>query len=527
MKVLFLITTVRSKVHAHHATGFLSAMLKQHGHETDYLELAQVDTQIIRQKIEEFKPQVIAASTVMQQMPYISRAINYVKNAFPNIKIILGGTHPMLQPDCIHDIHGVDALCVGEGEQPLIDFVHAVQEGEEFVSISNLRVRTQDGEILDTPKDYAVTEEDLASFPFQDRDVFPVLRNSRHRERLPFNLRVLWGRGCPYACSYCAVPTLRKVLKEPMKASGAKWVRYPPVETCIEEVEYLSDRWDINTYVIDDDVLTTRKDWILELAEKYPSHLKDKLRFEANLRVESIDMESMAALKDMGCGLLKFGLENGNYKIRRSILKRPITDEKIVEVFDWSRKLGIPTHTFNMVGVPNETKETVRETIQLNQKIKPSRVQVTLFYPYSGVPLGSKVRSNDKGIGVKAVARETTSYFDRATVELENMTLRQTERAARWFKYNIYKKYNKDAARNELKKAVRSEVRSYTSPVIDAFAKVIWARASKESFKKIDQLCGGRMSRRTEVLQVETMGSDGVVPEVQYDIEEMSQEQTI
>ena len=56
MKVLFLITTVRSKVHAHHATGFLSAMLKQHGHETDYLELAQVDTQIIRQKIEEFKP---------------------------------------------------------------------------------------------------------------------------------------------------------------------------------------------------------------------------------------------------------------------------------------------------------------------------------------------------------------------------------------------------------------------------------------------------------------------------------------
>jgi anaerobic magnesium-protoporphyrin IX monomethyl ester cyclase len=520
MRILFLLTTVRSKVHAHHATGFLSAMLKQHGHETDYLELPQVNFSLIREKIEHFKPHVMAVSAVMQQMPFVTPCINYTKNSFPEVKIILGGTHPILQPDCINEIEGLDVLCVGEGERPLLDFVQAVSDEKEFTAVSNLRVRMADGFIYDTPKDYAVTEEELANLPIQDRDVFPVLRASEYGSKLPFSLRVLWGRGCPYACTYCAVPSLRKALKEPMKASGAKWVRYPPVEKCIEEVDYLTSRWDIDTFVIDDDVLTTRKDWILELAEKYPSYLKDKVNFEANLRVESIDRESMAALKDMGCELLKFGLENGNYDIRKKILKRPITDEKIVEVFSWARDLGIPAHTFNMVGVPDETRATVKQTIRLNQIIRPSKVQVTIFYPYSGVPLGAKVRSSGKAV------KETTSYFEGASVELKDMSLAEVERKARWLKYNIYKAYDSEVARVEFRRAFRSEVRARLAPVALLIGENLQKILPEEWFSRVNKLARGRLTKRTELLQVETMGGDGKKPEAQYDIEDMDQSQT-
>jgi len=504
MRVLFLLTTVGCKVHAHHPTGFLSAVLKLAGHETAYVELNRVEGNLLDAAIERFNPQVLAVSSVMQQIPYVKAYINYTKARYPHIKTILGGTHPILKPDCIQEIDGLDALCISEGEMPLLRYVDSVEQGREPYDIPSMRFRVN-GDFLSTPNTYAVSEADMAVLPLQDRLVFPRFRDADRTQPLPFTPRVLWGRGCPFACSYCAVPSIKKAVSGALRASNTRWVRYPPVERAIEEVEMLADRWKFDTYIIDDDVLTTHKDWVLELAQKYPDRLKRQLTFECNLRVESISKETMRALKDMGCSLLKFGLENGSFDMRKKILRRPITDEKIKEVFSWAHEVGIPAHTFNIVGVPGETKETIWKTIRLNQQIKPARVQISIFFPYYGTPLGDEARAKE------LVIKETDSYFSGASVKLEHLTSAQVERYARWFKFLVYLRYSPKLAWNELRLKRR----------------IMWGKIRRaiSLLLRPSLLCEVLRSRK---LQVETLGSDGDKPDapVPYDIEDIDQNPT-
>ncbi|MBI4342274.1 MAG: radical SAM protein [Candidatus Omnitrophica bacterium] len=500
MKVLFLLTTVGCKVHAHHPTGFLSAVLKQGGHQTDYIELERMDLRLLDAKIEAYQPGILAVSTVMQQFGHVQTCINHVKAKYPHIKIVLGGTHPILKPDCIEEIEGLDALCVSEGEMPLLQYVNAIEGGRDPYTIPSMRFRV-DGQILATPNTYAVTEQDLAVLPMQDRMVFPRFRDADRSQPLPFRPRVLWGRGCPFACSYCAVPSIKKAMRGAMTASNAKWVRYPPVERAIEEVEHMLDRWKFRTYVIDDDVLTTHKDWVLKLASKYPERLKRSVTFECNLRVETIDRETMRALKDMGCVLLKFGLENGAYEMRKKILRRPITDEQIKQVFSWAHEVGIPAHTFNMVGVPGETRETIWKTITLNRAIRPARVQISIFFPYYGTPLGDEARAK------QLVVTETASYFSGASVKLDTISSREIERYADWFKFLVYAAYDRKLAWAELRQKGRRLVNNVKG----------------ELKARIPLLKQVALARRR--LQVETLGADGEQPEVleQYDIEDVDQ----
>lgn len=473
----------------------------------------------------------------MQQFRYVAAYINYVKKKYPHIKTILGGTHAILKPDCIQEVQGLDAICISEGEQPLLDFVNSIDAGGHRTDIPSIYFRADD-EIITNPNSYAVSEEDMALLPHQDRLVFPRFRRYEHSKRINFNVRVLWGRGCPYACSYCSVPSLRKAFKEPLKASKTKWVRYPPVEKAIEEIELLRDRWEFDKFIIDDDVFTTRKNWVMEFADKYPSHLKDKLQFEANLRVESVDKEIMQALKDTGCSLLKFGLENGNYDVRRKILKRPISDDRIIQVFDWAHEVGIPAHTFNIVGIPTETRETIWETINLNRRIRPARAQVSIFFPYVGTPLGNETIDN----GLLTTMNE--SYFSgKSSTTLESLSAKEVERFAKWFKFLIYYPYAPRLAWEQAKYHLFDTPKLRISRRIDDVFRTLRQRGLVQTVVKIFDHLGKGHSQRPIVLQVETMGSDGERPhnstglqnledlmmqnvtKEQYDIEDMDANQ--
>jgi anaerobic magnesium-protoporphyrin IX monomethyl ester cyclase len=512
MRILFLLTTIGCSVKAHHPTGFLSAFLKEAGHETSFVELDRIDPQLIDKSIQEFRPHVLAASSVMQQFKYVRAYINYVKKKYPHIHTVLGGTHAILKPNIIKETEGLDAICISEGELPLLEYVKSLECGNSTNNIPSMHIRSGQ-EIIKNPNTYAVTEEDMGTLPHQDRMIFPSFKNHKRSDPLIDPPRVLWGRGCPYACTYCSVPSLRKVFREPLRASKTSWVRFPPAEKAIEEIEILRDTWIFDKYIIDDDVFTTKKSWILEFANKYPSHLKDKLKYEANLRIESVDKEILLALKDTGCELLKFGLENGNYDIRRKILKRPISDEKIIQVFQWAHEVGIPAHTFNILGIPTETKETIWETIKLNRRIKPNKVQVTIFFPYYGTPLGDE--SIKKGLVSDAPDSYHVGESAKSSIQLENMTPKQVERYARWFKFLVYYPYSKRLAWSNFKAALNFPEGNVAKVVI----KSLNDRGFKSTATKISNRFFSGNNKRP--LQVETLGTDGERPHFSSGIQDL------
>jgi len=426
MKVLFVLTTVGSKCKFHHGIACLSGTLEHVGHQTDFIELRRVDYNALDEIVRRFQPDVVATTAVQQQFPYAKDVIEYIARAYPHIRTVLGGIHPILVPECITEVDGLDAVCITEGEGPLLNFVDALEAGREPYDLPNFYFR-RDGEIIRNLPSYFVS--DISGLPFPNYDLFPVYRQASPNELLPVRPRIIFNRGCPYNCSYCANIALKEAFP------GKKYVRYMTPERAVELLLHLSKRYRFDEYVIDDDVFTLNKRWLLRFCELYPDELKSK-RFEVNVRVETIDEEGMRALKDINCSLLKVGLESGDFELRKKVLNRNITDEMLIEMFDLAHRVGIKAHTFNMVGVPGETVKKIRKTIRLNRRLRPDRVQISIFYPYMGTPLGAAAFK--QGL----VTGDADSYFTTSALTLEGLTKTQIDFYAKYFKLMVYSAYS-------------------------------------------------------------------------------------
>ena len=106
----------------------------------------------------------------------------------------------------------------------------------------------------------------------------------------------------------------------------------------------------------------------------------------------SITEEKVMILKDMGCVTMAIGIESGNYWMRRYVLNRDITKEEIIRKFEIAKKSGIRISTYNMIGLPFETREMVFETIRLNRQVDAAASTVGPFKPFPKTRLGDIAR---------------------------------------------------------------------------------------------------------------------------------------
>jgi radical SAM superfamily enzyme YgiQ (UPF0313 family) len=106
------------------------------------------------------------------------------------------------------------------------------------------------------------------------------------------------------------------------------------------------------------------------------------------IRVEHITPEIARILKETGCQYVGMGIECGDKKFRREHLNRFMSNRKIMEAFQLLKAAGIFTTSYNMIGYPFENDaDLTRETVRLNQAVKPDYAQVTIFHPFPGTKL--------------------------------------------------------------------------------------------------------------------------------------------
>ena len=383
MRILFILTEIGSRVPSFHSVSILSAVARQAGHQTALYECERLSLPDFDEAVLRFRPDVAAFTSVSQQLPYVRKLIDHCKARYPHIRTMLGGTHAILRPRVIEEIAGLDVLAQNESERPFVDYLSALEAGQDPSDIPNFAIR-HGAEVVSPRRTYTCDEAEMTALPFEDRELFPKWRDTPKGvplESLGIRPRFWSTRGCPYECTYCAVPALRKSFPE------KKFVRCPSPERVIAELEAVADRWTFSTWIADDDVWAIRKPWLLELASKFPSRLKH-LGHEVCMRIECADEDVLRAMKDMNCTLIKFGLESGDEALRREVLKRRITDERTIEVFERCRRLGLKAHTFCIIGFPDETRRQIWRTVRLNQRLRPDRTQISIFYPYAGTELG-------------------------------------------------------------------------------------------------------------------------------------------
>jgi anaerobic magnesium-protoporphyrin IX monomethyl ester cyclase len=437
MKVLFIWTLISSKAKFHPGIASLSAVLKEKGHSTDLLEFLSLDFSLIDERIESFGPDIIGLSANSHQFIYVREIINYISRRYENIRLILGGIHVTLNPEDIKMVPGVDAVCKGEGELPLLKYVESIVSRRLDTDIENIDFMRDT--LIVNPTSFYV--KNLDELPPPDYSVFRYFRGVR---KVEVPVRFFFNRGCPFNCSYCCNHALRKLFPNPKR-----YVRFMSVDRVIEQMLLVAQRWEFDEYEIDDDIFTLDKRWFLEFCRKYPIEMKAK-RFGINVRIGTMDEEMVKALSEINCSLVKIGVESGSYRIRREVLGRTMKDEQIRDVANLLKKYRIPFFTFNMIGVPGEARGDIWKTIKLNQLIRPDSMQLTVYYPYQHTVLG------DKCFKENLVSKtRSDSYFKESIISSKLISKLELNLVIQLFKYLIYRKYNREMAREERKQLLR------------------------------------------------------------------------
>ncbi len=292
--------------------------------------------------------------------------------------------------------------------------------GGDIEHIQNLWLK-RGGEVI--KNEFRPLIDPLDSLPYADYDLFDIESIMKDTGG---EFTFIASRGCPYSCTYCCNHTLREIQK-----SKGKYFRVRSVDSLLNEIEYNKSKYPIKWLNFHDDVLGLNREWILEFREKYPERFN--LQFGCNLRADAVDEALLENLKRAGCTQVSFGVESGNEWLREKILNRRITNKQIITVFETARRLGMKTMAYNMIGLPYETPDMVRETIDVNKRIAPDRVAISFFYPYPLTELWN-VCKKEGFISNK----QATGYVIDSVLNLPTMSRREMTRLyTKFYQYGI------------------------------------------------------------------------------------------
>lgn len=349
----------------------LAAVLKKHGHCCEFLDL-KFESNIIN-KIKKIKPDIIAYSVVSFNWNFYKTINLKIKKKYSCFSIF-GGPHCSTYPDFIYE-EGVDAICIGEGEEALLELTDKLQNNQNITDIKNLWIK-KDGIVYKNEIRPLIDNLDL--LPFPDQELIRKYQFYKNSGTYYF----ITSRGCKYNCPYCINHFYKKLY-----FNKGKYIRSRSVESAISELLILKNKYKAKLIVFVDDIFILDEEWLLKFAVQYKE--KINLPFESYIRVELTNSKILSALKEMGCIAVYLGIETGNEVFRNKILGRSMTNEQIINTSILVQQFGIKTMALNMMGLPDETLDNAIETLLLNATCKITYPLCFIFQPFPNLELTS------------------------------------------------------------------------------------------------------------------------------------------
>jgi radical SAM superfamily enzyme YgiQ (UPF0313 family) len=325
---------------------YLAGLLRDWGYKPQVIDLAACDLQ---------DPVKVEADIVGISLttPQRDQAYRIAKQLKKEGKVLIaGGAHATHMPDeCVKN--GFDFVVRGEGEMPLLSLM--------LYLTSDMRPESK---IVGSASD-CVSPDRLA---LPARDLID-LKKYRYRIEGRQATTIMTSRGCPYNCSFCARVTRK--------------FRYAKAETVMKEIGHLRKTYDYRAFMIFDDVFIASKKRNRRLARLLEGQ---DLKFRCFVRSNLIDDENVRLMKRMGVVEVGIGVESGSNEILKRNLKGT-TREGNLEAIKILRKHGIRTKAFLIVGLPGESRDTIRETIGWIESARPDDIDFTIFQPLPGSPV--------------------------------------------------------------------------------------------------------------------------------------------
>lgn len=331
-------------------------------------------------QVSAFRPNLVAASCMSPHWEPMQPYFQALHSRLPETPLIIGGYQAILSPDETLAADAVTYVCVGDGEEPLIGLIRKLM-ANSAEAIPGLWEKSGQRNVV---KSAPVLSEDLTVLPFPDYTIYedqdgnlgPWVVSAYSKKGLP----VMSGRGCPYRCTYCN----NTVMLKQYRGQGSYLRKYNP-ERLVEELARLRDRYGVNLFEFWDELFLFDVRYVYRLLDLYAKRIG--LPFSISARVEFMDEEFFKVAYAAGCRWVSFGLESGSEIYRNSFLGRKMSNQQILAAAENARKVGINRLTFNIVGMPFETRENMLETLRINEAIQPEFFAFFLYLPLRGTPL--------------------------------------------------------------------------------------------------------------------------------------------
>lgn len=362
-KILF----IQMQKYAYPGLYYLCGALREAGH--DYRVISALTLKECVPTMDAFQPDLIGFSCMTGVHRNILDLSAKLKSAYQDVKIVLGGIHPTLYPNILTD-PAIDFICQGDGEAPLTELLDAVSRGDTKFPIANIHYKNEAGDIVQNPMRHLIDNMDELSFPdygiYQDipeiaADEYPM---------------VYYERGCPYHCSYCHNSDQRALYK-----GLGKYVRKFSIPRILDEVEAALKHYPkARAILLGTDTFAARKEFTRELLTSFQDRFS--IPYTVLIRPELVNDEIAGLLAQTGCHMVAFGIESGSERVRKELLGRKYTNERVIEAANTLRHHGISFRTYNIVGLPSESRSEMLETLELNLKIRPAFPWASIFTPY-------------------------------------------------------------------------------------------------------------------------------------------------
>jgi radical SAM superfamily enzyme YgiQ (UPF0313 family) len=348
---------------------YIGACLKKSGHDVDLIDLRECASwNHVESEMRERNPDVFG---VYVNTPNYNHAVQCCSIARQMGKIVVaGGPHATIHPDEMIKAGLADHVIKGEGE---ISFPELLDE---------LQAKGKADRVIQ-----GKTIENLDELPFPARELYPLEKISHPAGNFPFMDNghiLLTSRGCPFQCAFCQ-PLARKLF--------GKKIRQRSVENVLSELRHITRAYRVNYVSFQDDTLTARKDWVLELCRRIREE-KLSLQWSAQSRADTFDEDLAKAMSEAGCVCLFFGFESGSQKIL-DLLRKGINPEQSIRAAELCKKYGILIFADYMIGVPTETEQDLLKTVAMVKKIRAEIPSLTYFTPIPGSDLYDYCRDRD------------------------------------------------------------------------------------------------------------------------------------
>ncbi len=325
--------------------------------------------------VNEFKPGLIALSCV--ELTYLKglQLLEAVKHR--NIPTVIGGCFATFAPELCIKNELIDFVCTGEGELTIAELAEKLSKKQPVNDIAGLWAK--EGETIYRSKQGELVDVNNMCIPkfdgFAPERIYRAMAGKIYR-MVPIEI----SRGCPYQCTYCSAPMYQKTFQK-----LGRWLRYKTIDTIMKEIDYYVSEYDAEYfYMISETFLAMTPE---ERQEFYTRYSKYNIPFWFNTRPETITEYDMKCLEAVGCHRISIGIESGNYQFRRTLLKRDYTNETVIKAIEIVKKTKIQVSVNNMLGFPDETREMVFDTIELNRQFHADSHSISIFQPFRGTEL--------------------------------------------------------------------------------------------------------------------------------------------